>query len=880
MNVSNRKCIRSLSVKTIKASKKRNIIAVLAIALTALLFTSLITIALSINYSFQQSNFRQTGGYSHGGFKYLSEEQFNELKDDPLIKEYSMRRFVGMPRDVPFNKNHVEVSYCDENCAEWMYLEPKEGRFPLEGTNEAATDTKVLELLGVEPVIGNEFTMTFLVDDVETTQTFTLCGFWDYDEAIVANHVLIPQSRAEEIFDELGTVGKDGMTATYNMDVMFSNSFNIEEKVNQVLANHGYQSDDRLEPNYIATGVNWGYSASQLADTFDIASALVIAALLLLIIFTGYLIIYNVFQISVVNDIKFYGLLKTIGTTGKQLKRIIRTQALVLSLIGIPIGLVLGYGAGAVLTPVIITRLDGIPVSVLSPNPLIFVGSALFALVTVLISCRKPQKMAAKVSPIEAVRYTESTSGKRKTRRANKGASLFKMAWANLGRNRVRTVVTVLSLTLSVVLLNLVVTFTGGFDMDKYLKRQIVSDFIVSDAGYFQAGRIGEYVDESVIDIINDNGDITDGGVTYGGIGAISEYITEDHFAKLYGARGFTDKEDINRMLEKNNHDENGNVENNIQLYGMEDYCLDRLTVIDGDISKLHEAGGKYIAAYYFSDDYGNIFPDSNWAKVGDKVKLRYADEIEYFDRDTGEILEPGNIPDNVFYDTRVTKYHDVEYEVAALVDIPGSLSYRYATTEDEFILNAQTFVDDTGMSPIMYYAFDTDDEDGMEAFLNDYTNNQAPRYDYESKLKFVNEFESFRTMFLILGGALSFIIGLVGILNFINAILTGIITRKREFAVLQSVGMTGRQLKTMLVCEGLCYAVGSVVVSLILSLILAPAAGGLMQNIFWFFSYRFMITPVLAVTPFFIILGITIPLITYRSAARHSIVERLTETE
>mgnify|MGYP003105619225 FL=1 len=107
MNVSNKKCIGNLSVQTLKAYKKRNIIAVLAIALTTLLFTALITIAFSINHSFQQSNFRQCGGYSHGTFKYMTAEQYNELKSDPLIKQYGLRRFVGMPYDSPFNKSHV-----------------------------------------------------------------------------------------------------------------------------------------------------------------------------------------------------------------------------------------------------------------------------------------------------------------------------------------------------------------------------------------------------------------------------------------------------------------------------------------------------------------------------------------------------------------------------------------------------------------------------------------------------------------------------------------------------------------------------------------------------------------------------------------------------
>lgn len=110
-------------------------------------------------------------------------------------------------------------------------------------------------------------------------------------------------------------------------------------------------------------------------------------------IFTGYLIIYNIFQISVAGDIRFYGLLKTIGTTPRQLKRIIRQQALLLCLIGIPAGLLLGYGIGAVLVPVVLrsTQLDT-GITTISTSPVIFLGSMLFALLTVLLSCSKPGK--------------------------------------------------------------------------------------------------------------------------------------------------------------------------------------------------------------------------------------------------------------------------------------------------------------------------------------------------------------------------------------------------------------------------------------------------------------------------------------------------------
>ena len=478
MKVSNRGCIRRLSLRSLLASRTRNIVAVLAIALTAVLFTSLFTIALSINEGIQQNNFRQAGGWSHGTFKYLTEEQCEELKDDPLIAQWGLRRFVGMPRSAPFNKSHVEIGYSDANQAHWSYCDPVEGRLPQEGTNEAATDTHVLELLGVEPELGAQFTVTFPVDGHETTQTFTLCGWWEYDKAVVANHILIPESRVDAILTEVGVTlpGSDNMTGSWNLDVMLKHGArSIASDLEEILVNHGYQSKT-LGENNISTGVNWGYTGAQISDKRDPAAAAIIVGVLVLILLTGYLIIYNVFQISVAGDIRFYGLLKTIGTTPRQLRRIIRTQALLLSLIGIPIGLLLGWLLGGVLTPVITARLNEVT-TVVSVSPLLFVGAAIFALVTVLISCRRPGRLAGKVSPVEAVRYTEGKALKRNGKRSGKGVSLLSMAWANLGRSRGKTLITVLSLTLAVVLLTLTVTFAGGFDMDKYVSNFTASDF-------------------------------------------------------------------------------------------------------------------------------------------------------------------------------------------------------------------------------------------------------------------------------------------------------------------------------------------------------------------------------------------------------------------
>ena len=134
--------------------------------------------------------------------------------------------------------------------------------------------------------------------------------------------------------------------------------------------------------------------------------------------------------------------------------------------------------------------------------------------------------------------------------------------------------------------------------------------------------------------------------------------------------------------------------------------------------------------------------------------------------------------------------------------------------------------------------------------------------------------------MFLVLGGTLSFIIGLVGVLNFVNAILTGILTRKREFAALQSIGMTGKQLKTMLVCEGLYYTLFALFLALALTLAAIPLMRYSIAELFWFFTYRFTAAPILLLAPVFALLGAAVPLAVYRFVARLSIVERLREAE
>ena len=140
MNVKNRKCIRKLSLKSLYANRRRNLIAIFAIALTTLLFTSMFTIVLSLNASYETYQFRQVGGYAHGTFKDVSPEQVERIAAHPKAKAVGARKAIGITAEGVFAKTRAEISYMDANCTKWSYATPTTGRMPESG-KEVTIDT-------------------------------------------------------------------------------------------------------------------------------------------------------------------------------------------------------------------------------------------------------------------------------------------------------------------------------------------------------------------------------------------------------------------------------------------------------------------------------------------------------------------------------------------------------------------------------------------------------------------------------------------------------------------------------------------------------------------------------------------------------------------
>ena len=884
VKVKNRKTILRLSIRSFRASGRRNMIAALAIALTTILFTSLFTIAMSLNSSYQTYTFRQIGGYAHGTFKEVSEDQIQALKSHKLVKEAGKRTVVGSISEGGFAKVPAEISYMDQNQTKWSYIELAEGHEP-EKENEVIMDTEALKFLGVSPSVGEEITLTYdVLDQAQSggsrSDTFVLSGWWEYDPVTPVHFINVSEKYVENLEQQMKGQGQGSFRT--DLSVMLPSSLNIQGTMQKIEEDLGYQNENPDKDDYLGFGVNWGYTSAQTDSQMDPGIIAAIAAFLLLVIFTGYLIIYNIFQISVTEDIRYYGLLKTIGVTPRQLKRIIRQQALLLCLIGCPVGLAAGYLIGYLLVPIVIsqTTLNTVGATV-SSSPLIFVVAALFSVVTVLLSCGRPGRMASRVSPVEAVKYTESGSYSRKERRT-RGARISQMAFANLGRNKKKTVLVVVSLSLSVVLLAVTLLFTGGFSMEKYLAEKNCADFIVGNTDYFQFRADGPEsgIPQEDAAMIQEHTNIQSGGQAWGIPGETPKtWLTEKQFRDT--ALGPSEDE-LSQMIQgREKRDQL--IQTSLQIEGMDDALLDKLTVLEGSLDTLRNPEEKAIAIAVPADDYGNVRSMTSYPQPGEKLTVTYVDDGYYVDSRNGEKITDSTPEEYIQY--HIAKSHDVEYTVCALVTVPYQISFRSSLMYGfDAVMQPDRLREDSGKELYsLFYMFDTPDREAeteAESFLADMTGGESSGLMYESKELSRKDFESFRQMFQLLGGALCAIVAVVGILNFFNAILTGILARKREFAVLQSIGMTGKQLKKMLILEGLLYAGATIFVSLILITAAEPLIGRLLESMFWFFEYQFNVAAVIITGPIFLILGVLLPMAVYRSIAKLTIVERLRETE
>ena len=850
--------ISVLNRRTFRQNKGRNLVAALAIVLTTLLFTTLFVLSQSMSRNMIEMTFRQTGYDGQVSFKSITEEQAAKIAAHPDVAEVGYSMVVGIGRGKELAGRQVEIRFADESYAEHSFAKPATGRMP-QTADEIALDNIVLDKLGIPHELGQRVTLEWIADFQEEenrVSEFTLCGFWEGNESSYASMAWVSREFVEDVTAQLEAADSgaaeevpDSRLAGICMgQVNLYSDREIEKTMDRILEDTGL-----TELEY---GVNLAYDPDM--NRMAAQESLPMYLGMILVFVAGYLIIYNIFQISVTTDIQFYGKLKTLGMTARQLKRLIYGQAGRLCLLGIPVGMLLGYLLGMVLVPVWIQMED----ARVSVNPLIFIGSAAFAGLTVLISCMRPAKMAGKVSPMEALRYNDVQRGGRSVKRRSGSAGLPALAWSNLGRNRKRTVTVICSLTLGLTLMSAFYAKNAAFDMEKYLEELMLSDFQMDQAtseeymkGY---DPYGDTLDPELIAQVEALEGLEGIGYEYSHETEIA--LSEQTIANMqafYTDDVLADWASYDPVGPKSIQEAVDEKRAGAVVYGLDGIVLDAYT------DAAHVLAGSYDAEQFATGKYA----------IAAGLAMTKED---------GQTLPTVSVGDTVESEGR-------EYTIMAVLDeftvVTAGAKEGGAENKDrhylEFIVPMETFRERWPQNTPRKVFFDVEDAhlDAAQEMLDRYSAETGVSIPLTTRTSKAAQYHRETRSSAVMGNVVSIVIALVGVLNFVNSMVTAIVSRRKEFAMMQSVGMTKSQLCKLLVWEGMDYAW----ITLLCTYVISSLAVGIGVRILvegGFTTFRFTLLPLVICTPLLLLFAVLVPYLCFHDLEKDSLVERLRSTD
>ena len=864
----NTEVIKRLSKRYFKKNRVRNLAAILAIMLTAFLFTSITSLVFSMSSSIQLSMQMQKGSKADGDIRYLTEEQYQELQDSDFIKEAGCRRFVGFASNA--SGHMVEINYADPVQQELTFCTPTHGKAPKEA-NEIATTDQALEALGVKAKIGERVLVEFTLRGKTYQYEMVVSGWWEAANDTGSLMIVSEQFLKDNPDLFINTYAKDREIAgTYMADVVLKDKRHIQKQLQEFALSVGGEPEQMNADNYIACSQNQVGNA--MLQPGMMMSAIVFV---LLFVVSGYLLIYNIFDISVMQDVRQYGLLRTIGTSTRQIKKIENRQAIWLTLIGLPLGLIFGFLVSKMLLPVVMkffqaNSLNAMKVSV---SPFIFLIAAVFTIFTVIISTRKPAKKAAKISPLEAIRYTGQENKKTKKTKRTHGAKLSYMAFSNLGRNKRRSVFIVLSMLLCIVLFNSIIVITQSMDEEKWISRSTKTDFTVYNSVAVNGVSPFQYREDglpaSVVDLINQQQGVERERILYRNTRDDNEVTVDYKFEDMVCIHEETEEDSVSRGYENGVSlrvvpgTEDGYFGN---VFGVSEAFWKDVTIYEGennpDILKKKMETGDYVIV-------GTII-DRLTGEAEDETQLQQQLQVG----DSITFLKDGKEEKTCTILAKATVVA-TEYETYA-----GANGATYIGGDAPFLYMSDTKFKELYEEPTIFsYSFNAGQgqKENLEGFLADFTGENTS-VAYTSTKLLQEQLASNRNIVLLVGGMIGVILAFAGLINFTNMMVTNIITRRHEFAAMQSIGMTNRQLRRLIVDEGVYYAAGADVIGGLLAAILGMTV---LKNVLnspsmWYFTLRFTLVPALFIAVIYLILAAVIPVVVLHFFNKGSVVERL----
>ena len=717
---------KKLAKKSLQSEKRRNLMVVIAVALAAFLicFTGIVSTSLT------QMQRNQVLDTYEAVWRGVEENDIENLKGVPEFERVGGYYMLG--EELSEQGYHASYVYCDAQMMEIAKAQMNllEGRVP-EKANEVVVSEYFLSTYGNNAKIGDTVTL-----DTESFHgNYVVTGIMDSVNEKEANTCAIILSKAALTewagFDPAG----------YRAYAHFKNSDQLGE---ELMTSYCREIAEEYQlPTPSMNNRYFTYASKQPFDDFTL-----MAGVIALVLIGGYIVIQSIFRISINDKIRSYGQLRTIGATPKQIKRIVKNEGRKLGSIGILIGTVLGVCGGFLLFS------KGF-------NAVSYVTTVILTLISswimVSISIRKPVKIAAGISPIEAVRFTPAQKDIR-SRKKNIKLNPVSMGIANFKRDRKKTISIVASLSIGGILLMVVSSIVLVRSPEQIARLYFPdSDYKIylqdlSEEMLVKGNPLNEELKQEVLSI--------DG---------VTDIIVARQ--SLYASI----KTDVNQ---------NSGICDTLtgQNYAMIEAALTAGTMpTDSHSIVIHDK----IVAHF--EDMG----------VGSTVEFSSVDGKKSIPVTISGVFSTSKMP--VIYGHG--RAHTDGSVFFAPKDLFRELHPEITTFDYSWSIVSDPKKDETVKAE-------------LKNIVAEHSNLALDEIDTAIAAEKSQNSVAFGSM-----QVLSWLVFLFGVINLINTTLSNQMSRKQENSVLRSIGLTQKQLCKMNICEGLCYAFFATLATLIVGL-------------------------------------------------------------
>lgn len=826
----NQVVIKNLAKASLVHNRRRYLVMFLAILLSAFMLFSVLTVGATYFKMWRIQNLRLNGAEFDAIMYGATDAQLEKLKSNADITDVGVLAIAGFIDGSEKNDMaDTSLVWVDDTYWNKMQAPAKKyvkGHYP-EKKNEVMVTPKALEECGIRDYgIGDSFRVKWTdTQSVQHNLDFTICGIWDgYGPR---NMLYVSKSFYDTSGWSLDSVGSGRILMNFRQKIMttaqqnaFTTSMNLSKK-------------QKI------------FFMTELGNSLPLYLGLL--ALLLVTCVCAYLLIYNIMYLSVTGNIRYYGLLQTVGMTGRQIYRLIYRQMLIVGAGGIVLGIAGGCGISFFVIPSLVKAFgirDKVQVVF---HPAIFVLTVLLVAATIYIGSRKPAKIAVTVSPIEANRYSTEIMPHGKTHLTReKGNVIGHMGARKVFAEKKKTLISILSLAVGLSVFVCVITLLRSQGPRTIVSSAWNDDMEISNRLLSKDGaKWKEVMDDVFLQKIAN----TDGVQEVHTVTTAQAMIPwEPEFADKWM------REFYEMWMEISYEDEKKEYQEHPENFG---------TVLVGIDNKnfeiLNESLEQPIDAKAFQQG---------------KTCVIYRNGLAVKDRDL--------IGKTVYAAELGNGNHAFSFEIAGVTDdsmMTGPIAGYPPTIIISQDALAALHLDTYTYKTCVYYnkAYDTATQSRVEQIVAD--SKDARCMKMVSKIESMEELKAAQGNMTGVGIGISLILAVIGVMNYINTIIGNIANRRKELAILESIGMTRKQMNHMFMREGSAYALGSILVTIVVGL---PITWGLYQSMNYMNVPFFLpIGPISIVVFLLLVICVGAPLISLNAMCKTgSVVERIRQSD